>query len=1282
MATVALGAPYRRLWSATLLSNLGDGIRAAAFPLLAVTVTHNPVLIAGVAVAGQLPGLLFGLAAGSLADRFDRRRLVVAVDIVRLALLSGLIGLIAGGWVTIGFLYLVVFVSGVAEVVRDTTAGTLVPSIVSPDQLDRANGRMVTAEIAGNEFVGPPLGGYLFGIAVVLPFAVNGGTLAIAVALVAGIPALVRTTDAADGTGPSRQRSPVKVGVRWLREHRTFWPVPATSAALAMTDSAWFTLLVLYVSDILHLSPAWYGVLLAVGAIGGLGGGLFAATVTGRFGARVTALGCLALAAAGQLALGTTSAVTVTAAVLATSSMAFAIWNVQARTTIQRAVPPDLLGRVTSINRTAITAASVAGAGLGGVAAHHLGLHAPFLLGLPVLTAAGLLVAALSGGPSHERRPKLPRGSTPSVRGEAVRRPDTVPEAAEYLPDWDEWGLGDRVDGEMHGDWRLWRGGDGTFVEESSWLAGRCHGTKRRYHDDGGLATVAEYDDGAMVRLVAHRSANPTREVEVPFHSMPAAIERAEFRATRDGVTYRQAFYDAAGVELDPFGAPVPERPPGVPPETWYIASAGQWKAGRWANGVTGIGLQIYWTKDGELIHVEYYRDNAVVATLGVHHKGNPLIEAYRDGDAEAVDRLIGLGLGASPGAAAHAAHEGFADLARRLTANPCTTPVLADPRVAPERRPGVDPAAEWIAGLGSDGTWYVGAVDPVTGAADGLWRIWVCKPHLRRDGYVETEYEAGTVTVHRTYEREVLDLEVRHAPDGTVARTTFHDNGKARTTRAARGDTFVREEWFDDDGARVALVEPVTAPYRKKSGEEVPVERWTAFDGTGTATATGFVRAGEKGGPIGPWQLLDPDGTERATVTFKPLDLRRRGDLGRIAEVLHPWRAAADLPGVDTVDWAGLDTFFDSARHFPFHLKGLTVPDPLAVNLAITHMYDAALHQGTIEEVTGPTVRFIVDALRTVDRPEHAVAATRFLVSIATRQWQLSAAHTLAHLYFAVPDDADPAAYFAANGTEPAYHEVLSVLEAATPLWTEWAGHPSTEVRDRALQLLAVTPGDAARAALVDRLRSEPLPELRADALLGLALHQPDDAVRAVLAEHLGGDDALLRFCAALSWLRQPDLGDNGPAADVLVAALTTQDGLDDFPGLAFSAGEVTADASTALALLPAAEAEHHVTRLGAALDEVTAINAASVAKALLDVAFPTDAYETGADLTGPQRVAVEAIVASDNAWTFNVNLAEVLRYNGLPDDRDELRALAEGRPAPPPGPRLPVVDAGISLP
>jgi len=401
MATLALGAPYRRLLSATLLSNLGDGIRAAAFPLLAATLTHNPILISGVAIAGELPGLLLSLTAGSVADRFDRRRLIIVVDAVRLALLLALIAMISLGWATIMVVYLVVFVSAVAEVLRDTTAGTVVPSLVAVDQLDRANGRMITAEIAGNEFIGPPLGGYLFGVAVVLPFAVNGGTLAIAVALVASIPALIRPT--APGVGRQPDSTGVRAGLRWFRDHRSFWPIPATTVALATTDSAWFTILVLYIQEVLHLQAAWYGILLAIGAVGGLAGGFLAARLISSIGAKITTLGCLGLAVLGQLLLGTTSSVVATAAVLASSSAAFAIWNVQARTTVQRTAPAELLGRVNGIQRTVIATATLAGAALGGLSAHGLGLHAPFLMGIPVLVGAIAVVAVSKnafGGPS------------------------------------------------------------------------------------------------------------------------------------------------------------------------------------------------------------------------------------------------------------------------------------------------------------------------------------------------------------------------------------------------------------------------------------------------------------------------------------------------------------------------------------------------------------------------------------------------------------------------------------------------------------------------------------------------------------------------------------------------------------------------------------------------------------------------------------------------------------------------------------------------------------------
>src|SRR4051812_36880809 len=74
MAATSLGPAYRRLWLATALSNLGDGIRIAALPLLAAVMSSDPVVVAGVAVAGQSPWLIFGLFAGAIVDRYDQRR--------------------------------------------------------------------------------------------------------------------------------------------------------------------------------------------------------------------------------------------------------------------------------------------------------------------------------------------------------------------------------------------------------------------------------------------------------------------------------------------------------------------------------------------------------------------------------------------------------------------------------------------------------------------------------------------------------------------------------------------------------------------------------------------------------------------------------------------------------------------------------------------------------------------------------------------------------------------------------------------------------------------------------------------------------------------------------------------------------------------------------------------------------------------------------------------------------------------------------------------------------
>ena len=199
-----LGKNYWRLWTAHATSNLGDGIAGVAYPWLASAVTRSPLLIALVAVVSRLPWLVFTLPAGVITDRFDRRKIIILMDICR-----GILALLVAIAVTfeasslpdldeVGsgielqtnwFLYSVLIVTallfGCAEVLRDNAAQTLLPSVVKEEQLESANGKLWSVEFVTNSFIGPPLGSFILGIAIFLPFYIDSNTFFISAALIA-----------------------------------------------------------------------------------------------------------------------------------------------------------------------------------------------------------------------------------------------------------------------------------------------------------------------------------------------------------------------------------------------------------------------------------------------------------------------------------------------------------------------------------------------------------------------------------------------------------------------------------------------------------------------------------------------------------------------------------------------------------------------------------------------------------------------------------------------------------------------------------------------------------------------------------------------------------------------------------------------------------------------------------------------------------------------------------------------------------------------------------------
>ncbi|HEX6525822.1 MAG TPA: MFS transporter [Streptosporangiaceae bacterium] len=391
-------APFHRYWLSGLLSDFGNGIRLAAFPLLAARLTRAPAAIAAVTAVQGLPWLLLGIGAGVIADRVDRRRLMVTVDTARAALVAALAAAVLAHSAALVLIYVTAFLTGAGSALRSTAAVTCVPRLVEPADLDKANGRVIAGQIVGNELAGPAAGGWLFGMAAVLPFGVNAGTLGIAVLLLLTLPSVFAPPPRQGQPGPgqpglSSARRDAGEALSWVRRNPAIRDITIMAGVAAAMDSAWFAVLVLYVIKNLHQQPGAYGLMLAIGAAGGILAGSSGAVLTRRIGPWRSLLIAGLVMAATQAGLGLTGNVIVAAALLMLSSAVFALCDMTTVTMLQREVPDALLGRVTSVFGTVTQSAEALGAIAGGALAAAAGVRAPMLAGAVPIAAVTIYVA-------------------------------------------------------------------------------------------------------------------------------------------------------------------------------------------------------------------------------------------------------------------------------------------------------------------------------------------------------------------------------------------------------------------------------------------------------------------------------------------------------------------------------------------------------------------------------------------------------------------------------------------------------------------------------------------------------------------------------------------------------------------------------------------------------------------------------------------------------------------------------------------------------------------------
>ena len=424
-----LGRNYWLLLTSSGVSNLGDGISSAALPLLATLITSDPLAFSGVAVASRLPWLLFALQAGAIADRVDRRRLMVAMQVARFALF-GVIGLAAlGDWATMPLLYVVSLAVGVCETLYDNAAQAFLPSLVDKDRLERANGRLFSVEWSANQFIGPPLGGLLFAVAVSLPILLNAGTFLVSAALLAVIsgrfgpgeraraaqarraapaaqgpadvdttPAIADAPDIAVLTEPVAASSlwaEIREGLRWLWQHRVLRTLGILLGISNGATTMGFATFALYATDedILGLGETGFGLLLTAGGVGSVIGGLLADRIVDRIGRAAALWGALItfpLCSLVYVFAGHWSVIAITSIVFI---FAGTVWNVITVSLRQTIIPDHLLGRVNSVYRFLGWGSMPVGALIGGLIADGFGLRAPWLVGA-VLMAVPLPFAA------------------------------------------------------------------------------------------------------------------------------------------------------------------------------------------------------------------------------------------------------------------------------------------------------------------------------------------------------------------------------------------------------------------------------------------------------------------------------------------------------------------------------------------------------------------------------------------------------------------------------------------------------------------------------------------------------------------------------------------------------------------------------------------------------------------------------------------------------------------------------------------------------------------------
>jgi MFS family permease len=402
VAPARMGRSFRWLLASSWVSNLGDGIVLSAGPLLVASLTRSPMLVALTAIAQRLPWLLLGLYAGAVADRIDRRRLVIAADTARAVVLAVLCLSIATDQVTIGIVLVAMLALGICEVFADTTSSTLLPMLVGPKDLGLGNARLQSSYLLANQIIGPPIGAFLFAVGMLWPFAAQLLLVAAAVVLVARI---ATPAGGVRGTPDTSVLRDIRHGIRWVVRSDPVRTLGLIIVAFNITWGAAWSVLVLYALDHLRMGELGFGLLTTAAAVGGLASTAAYARIERRFDLATVMRTCLLLEVLTHLSLALARRGWVALLIMVVFGAYAFVWAAVSTTVRQRATPTHLQGRVASVYMVGLFGGLIVGQALGGVIASRWGLTAPFWF---AFVGAGLTLALVWNQLDHIAHAQAP----------------------------------------------------------------------------------------------------------------------------------------------------------------------------------------------------------------------------------------------------------------------------------------------------------------------------------------------------------------------------------------------------------------------------------------------------------------------------------------------------------------------------------------------------------------------------------------------------------------------------------------------------------------------------------------------------------------------------------------------------------------------------------------------------------------------------------------------------------------------------------------------------------